>query len=652
MARPIVLSNGELHVGLNMFGLVHDFYFPYVGLENHSAGEDLRHKIGVYIDGQISWLNDNPDWTFSFSYPHTALIGHTKASNDKLQVILEFDDTVDAVISAFMRNIHVINTSDRDREIRLFTHQAFAIGDSRSNTDTAQYLPDSDAILHYRGRRAFVISGCVGDEPFDQHSIGLFGIEGHDGTYRDAEDGELSDSNVEHGRVDSTLRFKLDVPAHNSTRVHYWIAAGKSMREALYVHNQIKDDGMMSRLHATAAWWHSWLKPAITISEKIPPAHRETFLHSVMIIKSQIDKRGAVIASTDTSMLNYSRDAYAYCWPRDGAFVLWPLIRMGYTDEAYRFFEFCKQGLHPAGYLMHKYRADGALGSSWHPYVQDGTVAPPIQEDETALVLFVFAQYYKMHPDSSLMKDFYEPMIKPMANFMLDYTDDLTGLPRPSYDLWEQSFLTTTYTVSIVYAALLAAADLANTANDSENAVRWKTAADDIQIAAKKHLYNADRNSFYNGVIVKDGELQKVDIIDTSSTFGAFMFGLFTAESSELQSSVRSITDIFGHSDTSHGLPRYENDDYRRARGDITGNWWFITSLWLAQYYLDQDKRDEAFMIINWVQSCAMNTGIMSEQADPITGEIISPAPLTWTQAEYVSTLLDSITLKGSSNDS
>jgi hypothetical protein len=54
MPRPIVLSNGELHVGINNFGGIHDFYYPYVGLENHAAGKDLRHKIGVYVDGTIS----------------------------------------------------------------------------------------------------------------------------------------------------------------------------------------------------------------------------------------------------------------------------------------------------------------------------------------------------------------------------------------------------------------------------------------------------------------------------------------------------------------------------------------------------------------------------------------------------------------------
>ena len=644
MARPIVLSNGELHVGLNKYGLVHDFYFPYVGLENHAAGEDLRHRVGIWVNSYLSWLDEDPNWAFEFSYPHTALIGHTLARNESLGILLEFDDCVDATVSAFMRNIHVVNMSSEPKDVRLFMHQAFVIGDSRSNTDTAQYLPDSDAILHYRGRRAFIISGSNGDEPFDQHSIGLFGIEGHDGTYRDAEDGELSNSNVEHGRVDSTLRFKLNISAHSSARVHYWIAAGTSTREALYIHKLMKDDGVMSRLHATASWWHAWLKPAIDIAQKIKPQHRETFLHSVMIIKSQIDKRGAVIASTDTTMLNYSRDAYAYSWPRDGAFVMWPLIRMGYTDEAYRFFEFCKKGLHPGGYLMHKYRADGALGSSWHPYLQDGIVAPPIQEDETALVLFVFAQYYQMHPDASLLKDFYEPMIKPMADFMAEYIDDLTGLPRPSYDLWEQLFLTTTYTVATVYGALLAAADIAQAAHDDESAVRWKTAGDAIKAAAQKHLFNNEGKAFYKGIIVKNDEIIKDHTIDTSSSFGVFLFGLFGSDSSELKDSIETIITVFGVTENNIGLPRYENDNYRRTRDDITGNWWFITSLWLAQYYLAENRHDEAFRVIDWVQSCAMKTGMMSEQIDPVTREILSPAPLTWTQAEYVSTLLDSIT--------
>lgn len=643
MSRPIVLSNGELHVGLNNYGMVHDFYFPYVGLENHSSGNDPRHHVGVWIDGKLSWLDSPNEWSFKFRYPAGALIGHTIAKNDQMGIVLEFDDFVDANVSAFIRNIHIVNLRNQSREVRLFMHQAFAIGDSLSNTDTAQYLPDSNAILHYRGRRAFVISGQYNKEPFDQYTVGLFGIEGKVGTYCDAEDGELGFNNVEHGRVDSTIRFKINIDANSSQRAHYWIAAGTSAREALYIHKHIQDDGASTLLHRTADWWHEWLAPTYAVLDKIAPNHRHKFLQSVMIIKSQIDKHGAIIASTDTSMLNYSRDAYTYSWPRDGAYTLWPLIRMGYKDEARRFFEFTKRGLSTDGYLMHKYRPDGALGSSWHPYVHDGVITPPIQEDETALPLFIFAQFYQMNPDAKLLKEFYEDMVVPMADFMAEFVDSITGLPRASYDLWEQTFSTSTYTTAVTYAALLAASDLATVANDQDNAVKWRSVATDIQTAAHKHLYNNDKKVFYRGVNIKDGQIVKDDVIDCSSIFGAYTFGLFSAESDEILSSIATIEQLFDVNDGALGLPRYENDEYRRVSPGITGNYWFITSFWLAQYYIDTGKSDKALEILDWAKSHAMNTGVMSEQIDPVTHEIISPAPLTWTHAEYVATLLDMI---------
>lgn len=642
MARPIVLSNGELHVGINRFGMVHDFYYPYVGLENHSAGKDLRHKIGIWVDGNVSWL-DSGEWTFIFGYPHLGLVGHIVAKNERIGIAVEFDDVVDSEVCALLRNIHVVNLWSVERDVRVFMHQAFVIGDSRSNTDTVQYIPGSDAVLHYRGRRAFIVSGLYDDKPFDQYSVGLFDIEGHDGTYRDAEDGELSFNNVEHGRVDSTIRFKLTIPALSSVRVHYWITAGRSLREALGIHKKIREHGFSTRVKLTADWWHEWLEPTIRVAKKISPEYQKSFVQSIMIIKSHIDKRGAIIASTDTSLLNYSRDAYGYCWPRDGAYALWPLIRIGYTEEALRFFDFCRKGLHPNGYLMHKYRADGALGSSWHPYIQDGEAAPPLQEDETALVLFVFAQYYQLHPETAVLDDYYLDMVVPMANFLAEYVSHDTGLPKPSYDLWEQVYLTTTYTTATVYAALVAAAELAETMDDKQHSVKWRSAADDIQVAAHKHLFNENRKVFYKGVRARNGELQKDETIDVSSIFGSFIFGLFSADSPEMVASIETATELFGMNAGAPGLPRFENDDYRRTDPNVTGNMWFITTLWLAQYYIEHDKLEEANDIIRWVRDNCEYNSMFAEQIDPVTREPIAPAPLTWSHAEYVSTLLDTI---------
>ena len=116
MSRPVVLSNGQMHVGLNIYGLVHDFYFPHVGLENHAAGKHLRHLVGVYVDGKFHWLDDG-SWQIKPNYYGDVLVSKIIATNDDLQVRLEFDDCVDSEFTAFMRNIHVINMADTEREI-------------------------------------------------------------------------------------------------------------------------------------------------------------------------------------------------------------------------------------------------------------------------------------------------------------------------------------------------------------------------------------------------------------------------------------------------------------------------------------------------------------------------------------------------------
>jgi len=192
----------------------------------------------------------------------------------------------------------------------------------------------------------------------------------------------------------------------------------------------------------------------------------------------------------------------------------------------------------------------------------------------------------------------------------------------------------------------LAAADLAEAASDSDNAVKWRSAADDILAAARRHLYNAERRAFYKGVRVKDGVLTYNDTFDMSSVFGAFMFGLFPIGSEELTATVETLKQTFGVNDGAIGLPRYENDSYCRVDHNTTGNPWFITSLWLAQYHIETDQHEAAMRIIDWVRDHASSTGIFSEQLSPIDESFVSVAPLTWSHAEYIASLLDTITEK------
>jgi GH15 family glucan-1,4-alpha-glucosidase len=118
-------------------------------------------------------------------------------------------------------------------------------------------------------------------------------------------------------------------------------------------------------------------------------------------------KRHGLIASCDSSIYNYGKDYYSYVWPRDGAYAVWPLIRVGIFDEAKQFFSFCRDIIHPDGYLMHKYQPDRAIGSTWHPLIHGKHNELAIQEDETAIVIYMLGEYFETSKDTEFVQSLY-----------------------------------------------------------------------------------------------------------------------------------------------------------------------------------------------------------------------------------------------------
>jgi GH15 family glucan-1,4-alpha-glucosidase len=639
MGRPVVLSNGRVFVGLNEDGLVHDFYYPYVGLENLTNARSLQHKIGIWVNGQFSWIDDG-SWQVSVDFESNALVSNITMKHERLQVSIKFVDFVDCDYDAFIRRVELTNHADHERDIRIFMHQVFQISRA-GRADTALFVPDDRYLLDYKGRCCLLIAGIVtGDGDFDQFAVGNYGIEGKSGTFKDAEDGELSGNLVEHGGVDSVLRFQKTVVTNGTFKIDYWIVADTSQASAQLIHTKLKYRSIDDRLAATRQSFQQWISPALQKTSHIAEPYRTALLKSLLVIKAHCDVRGSVLASGDSTIFNYGRDYYCYCWPRDASYALWPLIRLGMYDEAKRFFDFAKGTMHKDGYLMHKYQPDRAIGSTWHPMVHGRSKELAIQEDETASVLFLLGEYYEATGDRQLISDYYHEFIYPAATFMTGFVDDATGLPHASYDLWEQKFSTSTYTVCTVIAGLEAAISLANVLGRKDDAGPWKAAVDKFREALGVLYHPA--GYFRKGYFLEEtGDLSYDDTLDVSSLYGPFMFARLGRSDERLLGTAHQVEQRLFNQSPIGGVIRYEHDGYFLAKQQYPGNPWIVCTAWLAQYHLHQGQTEQAQQLLDWLLDRGMSSGVLSEQFDPEDGSPLGVAPLVWSHAEVINTILD-----------
>ena len=142
--------------------------------------------------------------------------------------------------------------------------------------------------------------------------------------------------------------------------------------------------------------------------------------------------------------------------------------------------------------------------------------------------------------------------------------------------------------------------------------------------------------AYYDG-----NELKKDTTLDMSSAYGVFQFGVLDSDDERIESSMNACLERLSLNTNSGGHARYVNDYYYRVDKEGTpGNPWFITSLWVAEYYIhkayNKKMLQPAIDIFNWVASHTLETGVLSEQLNPHTSEPVSVAPLTWSHAGFV----------------
>jgi oligosaccharide amylase len=597
-------GNGRLLLTVNENGDWNELFYPFPG-----QFQQLREaRLGLFdvSASRFAWLRRGNGYAIEQHpygpghLPESVWTGHGLA--------ITVRDHVHPNHDLIVRTFRI--RANPPRPLRLFAYHAFQIAESMYQ-DTAYVDAESRSLVHYKRGYFFEF---FSDPAFSRAVCGEHTLKGLRGTYVDAEDGRLEGRPVAHGAADSVIEWDLDPTADHDLEVRLFMAAGRSLPGVHEVRDYVRDGGYPRFVRESEAFWETWVQRRLPNPPPGLSQHgREVYRSSVLILRHCTGANGAVIASPDTRSLVAAGDTYNYCWWRDGGYVSKAMDEAGLYENAARFLDFARECQNPDGSFFHRHFPDGAIGSTWHP-------PPHLQIDQTATVIGAAWHHFKRGADPDVLLELW-PMVKGAAGFLASFRDRETGLPAPSYDLWEERLGIHTYSTAAVAHALERAARIAS--EIGKDPAAWRAASQEIGAAAVRLFWDEEKQRFVRSLTPRDDRLD-------ASLLLAFKLGLIPWTDPRAKSSVDAIERRLWCSEQG-GLARYEGDQYYGHE-----NPWIVCTLWLAEARLRLGDRNRCRELIEWAAAHATPTRLLPEQIDRASGEPKSATPLTWSHSTFV----------------
>lgn len=614
--RSVLLSNGRLAVGYDASGCIRDVFYPRLGQPNHAGGWPSR--FGASIDGVFAWFHE-PPWSRTVRYRPGSLVAETQLRHPS-GIYLTLSEAVLAASDVLIRDVEVVNPLDSAVTVELFFHMDLSLMESDIG-DTVLYDPDVRGLLYYKRHLYSLLVGTVHDKPgLSQFTCGLKRFRDFEGTWRDAEDGTLSQNPVAQGSVDAVGSLKMLVKGHSHSAGQFVWAFGPSRDDVSTVARETLQQGPRRLLRTTDSAWKQW-------SQRLPLSD-PLVRHSHLILRAMTDREGGILAGLDSDIMGFNRDHYGYVWLRDASLIALSLIDHHRPDAARPFFRWAAGTERMEGAFLHKYNPDGSPGSTWHPAWMAGHLSHPIQADETALFLIALARYGEVTGDTALWSELWTDLIKPAATFLADFRRP-DGLPEPCWDLWEERYGIHAWTVAATIGGLRAAEAIGERLG--LGAPPWGRAAHSMAERARTALWD-DTQGIFARSLAPD---LVPDLTPDASIYGLVRFGVLSprsqaAEETRTRLLKRLTVRPIG------GIARYQGDQYFRPwRLDaiIPGNPWIVTTCWLAEWSHWAGDSKTARSLQRWAFRQATATGMLAEQMDALTGKPLSVVPLAWSHA-------------------
>ena len=617
-----ITGNGRLLVSFTGSGEANRVFWP----EQDYAQQINNIFIGVKFDeSDTRFLHENL-WYIEQRYEEKSNILVTKYENSDFGLRIYQRDFALNNKDIWVRNYSIENICDRSLNLKMFLHTDFVTADNDIRSGLMDF--DNNLALIYN-KSNFVTIGA--DNKISGFQFGnSFDAIRKDSLYGKDEISMTSDMG---------LKFELGELLPNDKKDFSLFFAFSFDRDT--GHEMLLDaieTGANKLIEEEKAYWKKEFKKynkLATGNEKVD----EVYYQSILTFKLLTNKdTGAILAGVELDEKFSRCGRYGYCWPRDGIFITKAFDICGMSEEAERFYlVWAKKAQLKNGAWQQRYYLNGNLAPSWG-----------IQLDEIASIIYGTWEHYEFTNKIEFLEEMWSA-IKPAALYLMDNIDSETGLPKPSYDLWEERFGEHTYTAASVTAALRYAASMAETMNvDLPLAKLWRETADKMVKSIEENLWSDNERRFLRGrrsrlnwwncdtVEVETNKMgYKLQVADIDNTVDISLLGLtvpfniFDPKDERIKKTVRAIEDRLDGF-PSGGFGRYEYDSY------IGGNPWIISTLWLGMYYAAVGDIEKCKEKIIWATKHSTNLGFLPEQVDKFTGKPAWVMQLSWSSAMFI----------------
>lgn len=623
-----IVGNSRMLGCLTDKGELVRLFWPHIDYPQHID----RMNAGLFFADQVHstmWL-DSDCFQHSQRYIKDTNILETYCTNQEKGLKIRQTDYCLPDSDVLVRSFNIENFGSNEMKLGFITYSGCVTTTPELRSTLFDF--DCDSLVHYRHGYYIAISA---DREAYQFQLGNNAFESAKYTQLGGYDsiGMMPDGAVSWNlgtvKPGETVNFNMN------------ICAADTLKKVKRLVKEFKSKEISSEYKRTQDFWLDYIAKCRQVNTGNTVVD-DLYKRTLLVFKLTSDeKSGGLLAAPEIDESFTRCGRYGYCWGRDAAFITGALDKCGLYSVVDKFYDWAIDAQDDNGSWQQRHHMDGNLAPSWG-----------LQVDETGTLIWGMLEHYKATGNIEFLRKMWDSVEK-AVKFLMSFMDNETGLPKPSYDLWEERVGEHAYSSAAVYGGIKAGAEIGKLLDIGAESIReWEQAAENIKDAIEKNFWKNDFKRFIRSVRVKlnpwGGEYSnnttfievnpkgyKRDVtledwtVDISLLGVSVPFGVYDSSDFKVENTV----DLIERTLTSHhigGIRRYENDNY------VGGNPWILTTLWVALYYIQRREFDKAKNYFKWAVNGRTELDLLPEQVNKDNGKPAWVIPLTWSHAMFV----------------